>query len=35
MFQNQYASFLFFISLPYTIYMFHGIIHIKYYDIYH
>jgi hypothetical protein len=35
MFQNQYASFLSFISLSYTMYMLHGNTHIKYHDIHH
>jgi hypothetical protein len=35
MFQYQYAYILTFISLSYTIYMLHGIIHIKYHDIHH
>jgi hypothetical protein len=35
MFQNQYASFLSFISLSYTVYMLHGNTHIKYHDIHH
>jgi hypothetical protein len=33
MFQYQCASILTFISLSYTIYVLHGIIHIKYHDI--
>jgi hypothetical protein len=35
MFQKQYASFLSFINLSYTIDMLHGNTHIKYHDIHH
>jgi hypothetical protein len=35
MFQYQYASILVFISLSYTIYMLHGITHVKYHEIHY
>jgi hypothetical protein len=35
MFQYQYASILVFINLSYTIYMLHGITHVKYHEIHY